>query len=290
MNSDLSIIDVIALVFRNKLLVFGLTVLGAAAGIGIGMTQQPVYSAKTLLSVVEQTDSRGGLAELASKFGGLASGVSLGGSGSERNVTIAILRSRAFIVNFIRTRGIEKALFADRLGSDGDTWLEEFGGAPTDNDVYDRFVKQVLAIREDKKTGLVTVSMDWFDPSLAADWANGIVKQINEQLRARARSRARKSIEYLESEVARTSNDDTRQAIYHLIEQQINEIMLANVTEEYAFEVLDPATPSDLDDYVKPRKLLLLVAGTLTGALLAVVIVIGRLLYKLMRANPNPTT
>lgn len=282
-KSDLSIIDVISLVIRHKTWVIILTFLGAVAGFLIGYIQQPIYRADTLLSVVEDKNTSGGLAGLARQVGGLAGAVNIGATGSDKNVAIAVLRSRAFVVKFIRERGIEKVLFSDLLAPDGETWAQEKRGAPTDSDVFELFTKQIFSVREDSNTGLITVSIEWHDSQVATDWANEIVREINSQLRTRARTQAESSVDYLQSESGRISNVHTQRAIYNLIEQQINEIMLANVTEEYAFEVIDPATASDPDDYVKPRKVFLLASGLMAGFLLAMALTVGREFWKLQR-------
>jgi uncharacterized protein involved in exopolysaccharide biosynthesis len=51
--------------------------------------------------------------------------------------------------------------------------------------------------------------------------------------------------------------------------------MLANVTNEYAFRVVDKATPPSRDEAIKPKRLLLLVAGPLVGFFLGVGLVLG---------------
>jgi uncharacterized protein involved in exopolysaccharide biosynthesis len=43
--------------------------------------------------------------------------------------------------------------------------------------------------------------------------------------------------------------------------------MIANVREDYSFKVIDPAVPADIEDYTKPRRLLLLVGGAVMGGL-----------------------
>lgn len=284
-KGDLSIFDIALLILRRKIWVILLTFLGAAVGVLIGFVQQPVYRADTLLSAVETTDARSGLAGLARQFGGLAGAVNLGVTGGDKNVTIAVLRSRAFIVKFIRDRGIEKILFSSQLAPNAETWVADQGGAPTDSEIFELFSRQIFSVREDNKTGLISISIEWYDPHIAADWANEIVREVNNQLRTRARVRARNSIEYLESEAARVGNFETQKAIYNLIEMQINEIMLANVTEEFAFEVIDPATASDSDDYVKPRKVLLLVSGLIAGFMFALVLIVGRELADILRTT-----
>lgn len=58
-----------------------------------------------------------------------------------------------------------------------------------------------------------------------------------------------------------TTSIETRQAINRLMEGQINQRMLANVTQEYVFRVVDKAMASDSEDVVRSKKLLLLSMG-----------------------------
>jgi LPS O-antigen subunit length determinant protein (WzzB/FepE family) len=59
------------------------------------------------------------------------------------------------------------------------------------------------------------------------------------------------------------------------MEAQMNQRMLANVTEEYAFRVVDKALPPDVDDTIRPRKLQLVVMGAAVGLLIGFLLVIG---------------
>ena len=36
--------------------------------------------------------------------------------------------------------------------------------------------KSILSVVEDKKSGLINLSISWKDPEVAADWANDLVK------------------------------------------------------------------------------------------------------------------
>ena len=78
------------------------------------------------------------------------------------------------------------------------------------------------------------------------------------------------SVGYLEKELEATSTIETRLAINRLMEAQINQRMLANVTQEYAFRVVDRALPPEPDDAVGPRKLVLLALGPSVGLIFGV--------------------
>ena len=53
-------------------------------------------------------------------------------------------------------------------------------------------------VDEDGKSGLITLSISWKDPEVAADWANDLVKQLNDQLRDQAIADSKKRVGYLE--------------------------------------------------------------------------------------------
>ena len=57
-----------------------------------------------------------------------------------------------------------------------------------------------------------------------------------------------------------------------MIETRLTEQMLANVRKEFAFRVIDPAVPSDVDEPYRPKVLLNALAGALLGALLGLLL------------------
>jgi hypothetical protein len=100
-------------------------------------------------------------------------------------------------------------------------------------------------------------------------------------MRARAIAKSEASLGFLQKELAATAVVDTRAAINRLIESQVNQRMLANVTMQYAFRVVDPALPADRDDPVRPKKLLMTAAGVFVG------LVFGMLLTIFVRRPPE---
>ena len=97
------------------------------------------------------------------------------------------------------------------------------------------------SVDEDNKSGLINLSISWKDPVVAAEWANDLVKQLNEQLREKAIADSQKRVGYLEQELAKTTLQDMRGVLYNLLESEKQKAMLANVNEDFALEVIDPA-------------------------------------------------
>jgi uncharacterized protein involved in exopolysaccharide biosynthesis len=167
-------------------------------------------------------------------------------------------------------------LFSDKWDAQRNQW-QAGERPPTPAQAYKHFDSRVRTVVQDKKTGLITLRIDWRDRNESAAWANKLIDKLNAEMRGRAITKTNASVGYLERELQKTSVVGTRESINRLIEAQIKQRMLANVTPEYAFRVVDPALPSDEDDPVKPRKAVLIVGGPMLGLLfgIALVLVVG---------------
>src|SRR5262249_45050407 len=139
---------------------------------------------------------------------------------------------------------------------------------PTLNDAVFYFDRHVRDVSEDRRTGLVTLRITWTDPMRAAAWANEIVRLANEQLRGRAVARAQGAIDYLKREAQAPASVEIQQALYRLMEDQYKTLLLANVSEDYAFSVIDPAVAADAKHYVFPNRTLFSFAGLFFGGVL----------------------
>lgn len=258
------------LLWRRKLLVVGVVALTVSVTLIASLFMTPVYRA-AVVALPAEVDT-GGLASLSSalgQLGGLATlaGIDFGSSGTNVEESLAVLRSREFTEAFITEEGLMPELFGNR----------KFGGKePTPARAYRYFDREIRAIGRDTRSGLITVQIEWRDPALAAAWANRLVERLNAEMRARAIAKTNASVGFLERELAATSIVDTRAAISRLMEAQINQRMLANVTEEYALRVVDRAMPPDEDDPVRPRRLFLAVISAAVGFLISVLICVMR--------------
>jgi uncharacterized protein involved in exopolysaccharide biosynthesis len=164
--------------------------------------------------------------------------------------------------------------FPSKWDETAQSWKGPQEDWPTSAKAFKYFDKKIRTIKQDKKTGLVILQIDWKNPQEAAAWANELVRRLNSEMRQRAIMKSKASLEFLEKELASTVLLGTRDAINRLIEAEIRQRMLANVTHEYVFRIVDSALPPDLDDPVKPNKLLLLVGGPFLGFGLGIVGVI----------------
>jgi uncharacterized protein involved in exopolysaccharide biosynthesis len=245
-------------------------VLSALTGLAASFVVSPRYEAE--LVVLPRGSNRGALLNsLGGQLGELGALAGLSGANSgERAEGIQMLQSRVLARSFIRDNNLTAVLFASAWDDGRQGW--KTADPPTLNDAVLYFDRHVRDVSEDRRTGLVTVRITWRDPVRAAAWANEIVRLANEQLRSRAVARAQGAIDYLKREAQATASVEIQQALYHLMEDQYKTLLLANVSEDYAFSVIDPAVAADAKHYVFPNRALFSFAGLFFGGVLVLML------------------
>ena len=273
---------------KGVLITTFLTALMLAAGIALFST--PIFRAELIMAPAAEKE-KGGLSSLSGQFGGLASlaGINLGSGGTDVNRTLATLKSRRLLAPFLEQHKIIPQLFKDKWDEAKGTWRADLtDDAPTVLQAYEYFIEQMLDLRQDSKTGLVTLGIEWEDPVLAAQWANQLVAHLNEHQRQTAITEARQSIEYLNKQLKETDVVEMQQAIFRLIEAQTKVIMLANVKQEYAMQVIDSAVAPE--ESVRPQRILILVLGVVLGLMAGIFIVFVRHAIQNMKLKVPPVS
>lgn len=229
----------------------------------------PIYRAVVLLMPAssERGNASGSGNSALGQLGSVAAlaGINVGSKDAETEEALAVLKSRNFIERFLSDEKLMPVLYASKWDASSGTWKGAPKKHPTSARAYRYFSEKILDVVQDKKTGLVTVQIDWQDRQAAAEWANKLIQRINAEMRARATAKVEASLQFLEKELASTSDLGTRDAINRLIESQVKQRMIANVTQEYVFRVVDSAMAPDVDDIVKPKKAQMLIGGPILG-------------------------
>jgi LPS O-antigen subunit length determinant protein (WzzB/FepE family) len=170
-------------------------------------------------------------------------------------------------MEFISQGNLLTILFDEDWDKRAGKWTVGDEDVPTLADGVELFDEDIRSVSVDSNTGLVSLSIEWTDPALAAAWANELVVQLNHMLRERDMREASSSLEYLQQELAKSGVIEIRGALFELIEQQQKRRMLASVHEQYAFRVLDPAVAPEVDDPVRPRLAVVMSMAALLGVL-----------------------
>lgn len=190
-------------------------------------------------------------------------------------VPLLTLRSERFAEQFIEQHELLPVLFAEFWDVSARRWISEARAeAPDLRDAVSFFTSDVLAVDSDPRSGVTTLSVNWTDPALAREWADALVKDLNDTLRAQALSDAERNVEHLKSQLKQTGAATVQQALARLLEVELQRVMLAKVQPDVAFAVLDPArTPKDP---IGPQRLKITLIALAGGALIGAMVVFLR--------------
>ncbi len=263
---DISLNELITILYQGKYTIIGLTFLFLLSGLYVAVTTAPVYKTEVLLL---PANAEGG-GRVSGQLGGLASlaGIQLGSSIDPGSKAIAILKSRKFLNQYINDAQLKPLLFANAWDTKAGQWKRV---EPSDWHAYQVFEKN-MSMQKDHETGLYKLSVEWVDPQIAADWANELVNRINAYVKAQSVLQAKKSIDFLEGELNAITVVDMKNILYGLMESQLETIMLANVVDEYAFKVIDPAVVPESP--IKPNKKIIVLIYAAAGFLISVFILL----------------
>ena len=273
-QSGQDIQDLIGFLGKRVLVLIAFALVGVAVSVILTLILSKTYRAEAVVALVTAEAQDLQTNSLFGQFGGLAgiAGVRLGKSDPLH--AVAVLESKAFTESFIERHQLLPLLYPNKWDDRNEEWAVEESDRPSIRDARRMMEQTIRRIEQDPMSGLVWVIVDWQDPELAAEWANQMIKDANSELRNKALSESKKSIEYLEEELESTNIIELRQALFRLLEQQMHRVMLAKIRQEYALKIIDPAVPPELDDPIRPKPLVLVVIGFLLGLLIGTVVVL----------------
>ncbi len=300
-DDEIDLRELFGVLWAGKVWIVLITAIFAVSSVFYALSLPNLYKASTVLAPAKS--DQGGLSGSLAQLGGLASlaGVTIGASeSSESQVAQEIMKSWSFIENFISKNDITVEVFAAKGWSkdSGDVliddtlfdrqrslWLLEDGdsgklGPPNSWQLFKRF-SEILSVSEDKKTGFVTVSMEYYSPEIAKNWLDMHVGAINKHMQDRQVEKVTNNIAYLEEQIKKTSITEMREVFYTIIEEQIKNKMVAEASPEYTFLTISPSMLPEQKS--QPKRALICILGTLLGGMLSVIWILVRYYWR----SPN---
>lgn len=261
--------------WKKKGWIVVITAIFGVLGAIYALSLDRVYTAEVLLAPANS--SVGGMDRFNSSLGGIAAltGINLdGGAVDKVSLGIKMLESRIFLYSFIEYHNIIPEILAveewdfdeNKIIYD-DELLRIYSKAKEDNDIHLKDLKweaynklrNDLDITVEKMSGFITIKLANPSPINAEKWLSLLVSDLNKSLRAKDIEAAEKSITFLDKEVNNISFGDVQNVFYNLIEKQIQVMTMANISEEYVFETIDPAYVPANDD----RKIIIIISTML---------------------------
>ena len=290
-DDEIDLRELFTVLWAGKIKIIAVTAVFAIASVAYALSVPNQYKATALLAPAQS--SGGGLSGALGQLGGLASlaGVSIGGGeSSEAQIAQEIMKSWSYIEGFIDDNDLAVELAAVQGWSKGtnelqindsvyDTenkqWLAEneagVTGPPSSWNLFKTFSGR-LAVSEDKNSGLVSVSIEYYSPLIAKQWVDMYVESINRFMQQRQVDKVTKNIAYLQEQIGKTSIAEMREVFYTIIEEQTKSKMLAEASPDYAFVAVGPSMVPEQTS--QPKRALMCILGTLLGGMLSVLLVL----------------
>lgn len=293
-DDEIDLRELFTVLWAGKKLIVAITAIFAMVSVGYALSLANQYKASAVVSPSQSGGSS--LGAMAGQLGGLASlaGINIGsGESNETQEAMEIMQSRAFMEDFIQTHDLQVPIYAaigwdkgsNSLKLNNDLydatlkhWLiegDESGEnrAPSSWELYKAFRERV-AVSQDKKSGLINISVEYYSPQIAKQWVDLFIITINDYMRARKLEQVNRNIEYLTAQIDKTAIADMREVFYQLVEEQTKSKMLAEASPEYAFVTVSRAMVPE--EKSQPQRALVCVLGTLLGGMLSVLWVLVR--------------
>lgn len=291
-DDEIDLRELFSAIWQGKWIIIVTTFLFSIASVFYALSLPDIYKSEVTLAPVSEES---GL-KIPGQLGGLAAlaGVNLGGmgGGDKTSLALEILKSRDFIGRFIEQNDLYLPIMAvngwsrleDKLlwnpkvyNEQTQQWIRKvnapFQPKPSILETVEEF-KKLFSVSQDKTSGMVKLSVEHFSPYIAKNWADSLVRSINEEMRTRELSEAQRSIAYLNQQIAQTNLADVRSMLFSLIEEQTKTLMLANVRDEYVFKTVDPAVAAEKK--AKPKRALIVILAFMIGSLLSMMFVLIR--------------
>jgi hypothetical protein len=213
-DDEIDLRELFSVLWAGRIKIIVMSTVFAVASVLYALSVPNQYKATVLLSPAQSTG--GGLSGALGQLGGLASlaGVSIGGGeSSEAQIAQEIMKSRSFIEGFIASNDLAVGVYAaegwsrssNRLQINSELY-DEYGsrwllpndttgelGPPSSWILFERFLG-MLSVSEGNKSGLVSVSIEYYSPEIAKYWLDLFISAINGHMQERKMAEVTRNI------------------------------------------------------------------------------------------------
>lgn len=293
-DDEIDLRELFSVLWAGKKLIAAVTSLFAVISVIYALSLANEYKSSAVVAPAESGGSA--LGNMAGQLGGLASlaGINIGpGENTETLEAMEIMQSWGFIEEFVESNNLQIPVYAGEgwdkasnslklddeiYDAESKTWLIESEGRgeqrpPSSWELFEEFDEKVT-VSQDKKSGLITISVEYYSPQLAKQWVELFVRSINDYMRERKLQQVNRNIEYLTAQVEKTAIAGMREVFYQIIEEQTKSKMLAEASPEYVFVTVSRAMVPE--EKSNPNRALTIFLGTLLGVILSILWVLVR--------------
>lgn len=248
-SDEINLLDYWKVILKNKKYIIIIVSVAVAVTIVVSLLMTSVYEAKAVIAPASQQNVPSSMGSLAAQF--------VIATPAPSNVTeiVGLLNSNILREKLINKYNLLPVFFKkDALEKKSE-----------DEKIWEglRFLEDVLKINFKQKDNIIELSMQFKDPNTAADILNYTLTELNEYMSSEAKRVAEANKKYLELQINETSDPFIKTKLYNLIAQQIEQSMMAEAKENFAFKVIDPSKAPD--KRIKPKRTLMVIIAFVTS-------------------------
>ena len=179
-NKDFDLMELSDLLSKYKILIIAIIASFTLVSLFYALSLEKYYRASILLVSTQQQQESTISSLLGSMTKGSSGEYSFGSSSNVSNseVSLSILKSRRFLESYIEEKNLLPILYKDEWNSEEGDWLTD--EPPTLLDGYDAIFNSITI---DINGSLITITVEWGEPELTSQLANGIISRVNEHIR-----------------------------------------------------------------------------------------------------------
>jgi uncharacterized protein involved in exopolysaccharide biosynthesis len=255
-SDEINLIDYIKIIWKHRQLIIVIVIAAVVVTAIIALFTTKIYEAKAVIAPAGTRTDMGGMSVVAAQFG-LAAPISA-------NITeiVNVLNSDILKDRIIKKYNLLPLFFKS----------DAFKGETENQKLWEgiRTLNSILKINYAIKENVIIISAQYKDPKIAADLVKNTLDELTELMSSEAKRVADTNKKYLESQIDKTFDPFIRTKIYTMIAQQIETSMMAEVKENFAFKVIDPARVPDRA--IKPKKRQMVMVSFVVSLLLGIFI------------------
>jgi len=267
--------DLFGLVKNNVSFIACCMVLGFILTASYSLLVTPIYASEALLAPKSGNEQRTN--SLSSSLSSLTSLTGMGplsGSATREEIAYRKLMSKEFFTVLFKDENFIKDFYGVKSynsTSNEVTYLDAERRTETKphfQKAYEDFHKDMFTASYDRNTGLISLILRNESPELSSIWLKKIIFEINHYVREKEKLEAENALNYLKLRLNETKVIEVQRVIAALIQQRIQTLMLAEVSEEYLFDVVDE--PFRPDYRFWPKRTQMTIIGTIISGLIAI--------------------
>jgi len=288
--------ELLNLIWEGKKLIIIVTAVAALGSVLIALNLTNYYKSQTVLTTAEGSNETASLSRY-NNFASLA-GINLPSSGIDKgSLIVNTIMSRAFLKHLLSFEDVLPSIMAaksydietKKLVFDSDlydvtnkTW---FNAKPSYIETYEVYMKQ-LTVSYDSNLGLIHVHTEHLSPIFAKDFLDLIIKEADTLLRQKDLKQSSDALDYLLSEISKTSLVEIKSSMNQLIQSQLETQMMAKISTDYALMVIEP--PFIPEKKFKPSRSLISLLGTIFGLVIGILWVLRQHYFALNNIEQRP--